>query len=123
MSRSGDMAMRILCVDDDRLVLGLTAELLRGMGHEVVEAGGARAALEALAMPPPIDLMITDIHMPGGQSGIELAADARRKHPELRIVYFSGSVPDIPPRIEGTLLRKPCTLRELQRVVGGGKAA
>jgi CheY-like chemotaxis protein len=117
------MAMRILCVDDDRLVLGLTAELLRGMGHEVVEARSARSATEALNLPSPIDLLITDIHMPGGLSGIELAEHARRIRPELRIVYFSGSVLDMPPGSEGTLLRKPCTLRELQRVVGGGSTA
>ena len=114
--------MRILCVDDDRLVLGLTAELLRGMGHEVIEARSGRAAAEALSLPALIDLMITDIHMPGGLGGIELAAYARQVRPELRIVYFSGSVAEIPPGSEGTLLRKPCTMRELQRVVGGAVA-
>jgi CheY-like chemotaxis protein len=115
--------MRILCVDDDRLVLGLTAELLRGMGHEVVEADSARVAAEALAVPSPVDLMITDIHMPGGLSGIELAEHARSIRPGLRIIYFSGSVLDIPAGAAGTLLRKPCTLRELQRVVGDGSTA
>ena len=103
--------MRILCVDDDRLVLGLTAELLRGLGHEVVEARGGKAAAEALDHAPMIDLMITDIHMPGGPGGIELAEYARRIRPDLPVVYFSGSVPEIPAGIEGTLLRKPCTLR------------
>ena len=75
--------------------------------------------LDTLSKEDP-DLLITDIHMPGGLSGIELAEHARRIRPELRIVYFSGSVLDIPPGSEGTLLRKPCTLRELQRVVSGG---
>lgn len=111
--------MRILCVDDDRLVLGLTAELLRGMGHDVIEARSGRAATEALSETTPIDLMITDIHMPGGLGGIELAEYARRLRPDLRVVYFSGSVPEMPEGVEGTLLRKPCTLRELERVIGG----
>ncbi len=117
--RCGGMVMRILCVDDDKLVLGLTAELLRSMGHDVIEARSGRAAAEALSLPELLDLMITDIHMPGGLGGIELAAYAKQVRPELRIVYFSGSVLDIPPDIGGTLLRKPCTLRELQRVIGG----
>ena len=116
------MLMRILCVDDDKLVLGLTAELLRGMGHEVVEACSGRAAAEALGMPALIDLMITDIHMPGGLGGIELAELASRVRPGLRVIYFSGSVLEIPPGIDGALLRKPCTLRELQRVIDGASA-
>lgn len=112
--------MRILCVDDDRLVLAITADLIRSMGHDVIEARSVRDAAETIeADPSGVDLLITDIRMPDGGGGIELARYARQVQPGLRVIYFSGA-PDIAPEDdEATLLRKPCTLRELRQAIAG----
>lgn len=112
--------MRILCVDDDRLVLAITADLIRSMGHDVIEARSVRDAAETIeADPSAIDLLITDIRMPDGGGGVELARHARQVQPGLRVIYFSGA-PDIAPEdAEAILLRKPCTLRELRQAIAG----
>ena len=108
--------MRILCVDDDRLVLAVTADLLRSLGHDVVEAHGGREAASAIP-DATIEILITDIHMPGGPDGLELAQYARKVRPHLPIVYFSGRQDILPETLDGQLLRKPCSLGELQHAV------
>ena len=109
--------MRILCVDDDRLVLSITADLIRSMGHDVIEAPCARDAAEAIRSTAPIDLLITDIGMPDGCGGFELAAFARTQRPGVRVIYFSGMAQITPDAGEAMLLRKPCTLRELRQAI------
>ena len=110
--------LRILCVDDDGLVLAVTADLLRSLGHDVIEANGGTIAAQAL-QDPSIEVLITDIHMPGGPDGLELAQYAQKVHPGLRVVYFSGLPHVVPPGVNGTVLRKPCSLGELQRALEG----
>lgn len=106
--------MRILCVDDDDLVLSVIADLLRSLGHEVVEANDGEVAAQAIKAVPPIDVLVTDIHMPGGLGGLELADHARRHRPGLGVIYFSGLAHVIPLDVRGTVLHKPCSLGELE---------
>ena len=104
-------------MDDDRLVLVITADLIRSMGHDVIEAPCACDAAMAIEAGSAIALLITDIGMPNGPGGFKLADYARRKQPGLREIYFSG-IPDLAS--EGgaaTLLRKLCTLRELRQAI------
>lgn len=109
--------MRILCVDDDDLVLAVTADLLRALDHDVTEAVGGHQAAETIASQPPFDLLITDINMPGGPGGSELAAMARNVRPGMPVIYFSG-IAGIPPEgIDDPVLRKPCRLGELQQTI------
>ncbi len=65
-------------------------ELLRSMGHAVVAAESGPRALEELARSGPFDLLFTDLVMPGGMTGIELASEARRRYPALRVLATSG---------------------------------
>jgi len=109
--------MKILCVDDDRLVLAITAELIRSMGHDVIEAPCGRDAAAAIRGEAPIDLLITDIGMSDGCGGFELAAYARAVRPEVRVIFFSGLADIAPAGGDAMLLRKPCTLRELRRAI------
>lgn len=109
--------MRILCVDDDRLVLAITADLLRDLGHEVIEAVAAIDATRIIAGSADVDMLVTDIHMPGGPDGLELAERARRAHPGLPVIYFSGLSHVVPTELGDTVLRKPCTLGDLQRAI------
>ncbi len=110
--------LRILCVDDDRLVLEITADLIRSMGHDVIEAQHGCAAAKAIREVEPIDVLITDIRMPDGLGGVELAEYARSVRPGLRVIYFSG-MHEVPEAGDITLLRKPCTLRELRQAIIG----
>lgn len=112
--------MRILCVDDDGLVLAITADLIRSMGHDVIEARSSRDAAKAIETEPSaIDLLITDVRMPEGGGGVELARYARGVQPGLRVIYFSGAADIEPENDETILLRKPCTLRELRQAIAG----
>lgn len=109
--------MRILCVDDDGLVLAVTADLIRALDHEVVEAIGGENAVAAIDREGPFDLLVTDVHMPGGIGGHELADHARVIRPEMPVIYFSGIDQVAQKRSGDQVLRKPCTLGELQQAI------
>jgi len=109
--------LRILCVDDDSLVLAVTADLLRSLGHDVIEANSAREAAAAIGDPTLFDILITDIHLPGGPDGLELGQYAHKLRPELPVIYFSGVQHVLSEGVHGQVLRKPCSLGELQRAL------
>ena len=71
----------------------VTAEDLREAGYGVIEASSADEAMKILASAVPIDLVLTDIRMPGSMDGLALAAFVRQRWPELRIMVASGDRP------------------------------
>ncbi|NVO14858.1 MAG: response regulator [Rhodoplanes sp.] len=79
----------VLVVDDDDDVRHITASMLEGLGHRVVEAGSGGAALERLAARDDIDIALIDFAMPG-MSGLDLAREARMRRPALPIVFITG---------------------------------
>jgi PAS domain S-box-containing protein len=81
---------KILLVDDDRPVRRAVALLLANLGYDVVEAGDGPEALAQLENGEPFDLLLTDIVMPGGMSGLDLAQRARKRRPDLKILLTSG---------------------------------
>jgi signal transduction histidine kinase len=88
--RGGDE--RILLVEDDATVLALTLDMLSGLGYQVTTATNAAEALEVIHTDAPIDLLFTDVVMPGGVSGVSLARTARELRPGLRVLLTSGFV-------------------------------
>jgi signal transduction histidine kinase/CheY-like chemotaxis protein len=80
----------ILLVEDDEDVLAVTAESLRELGYEVVAAADAARALEILRGDQPIDLLFSDVIIPGGTNGAQLAVTARHVRPELKVLLGSG---------------------------------
>jgi len=80
----------ILIVDDDDLVRTSAAALIGSLGYRVLSAGNGPQALEVLRQDTSIDLLFTDIFMPGGMHGPQLVAAARRLRPELKILFTSG---------------------------------
>ncbi|HLM53103.1 MAG TPA: ATP-binding protein [Pseudoxanthomonas sp.] len=80
----------VLLVEDDDEVAALVADMLRDLGYEVIHASSANAALGALANERPLDLLFSDIMMPGGTSGIELAREVRQRRPGLPVLLTSG---------------------------------
>jgi len=84
---------RILCVDDEAIPLSLRKSVLERSGFEVIAINSGAAALEVIEREP-IDLVLTDMLMPG-LSGTELARAIKQRRPELPIILFSG-VNEIP---------------------------
>jgi PAS domain S-box-containing protein len=80
----------ILAVDDNPSVRATVVRQLRGLGYGVREADGPQAALDILDRGDDIDLLFTDIVMPGGINGKELATRAREKRPDLKVLFTSG---------------------------------
>lgn len=84
---------RLLLVEDDLGVSAVAVELLEGMGLEVVAVETGPEALETLA-EGRFDVMLSDVVMPGGMTGIELARAVAPLHPDLRIILTSGYAGD-----------------------------
>lgn len=80
----------ILVVEDDPAVREAVVWVLKLMGYDTREAENGPAALEALDQDPAIDLMFSDVVMPKAMSGVELAQEARRRHPDLKILLTTG---------------------------------
>jgi CheY-like chemotaxis protein len=83
-------AETVLLVEDDSAVLTLTCEMLRELGYSVVTASDAGSALDILNSDRSIDVIFTDVVMPGGKSGVQLAAEARGLRPDVKILLTSG---------------------------------
>jgi len=112
----------ILAVDDNASVRATVVRQLRGLGYGVREADGPQAALEILDGADDIDLLFTDIVMPGGIDGTELASKARQKRPDLKVLFTSG-FPGASLTNSGTLdpndvlLSKPYRKHELAKAL------
>ena len=80
----------VLVVEDDDRVRQVTAQRLISLGYRVREAESGQAALDTLEEHDGIELLFTDIVMPGGMSGRELAVAVRKRHPGVKVLYTSG---------------------------------
>jgi PAS domain S-box-containing protein len=118
------MPATILVVEDNEDVRAVAVRQLMELGYDVIEAQNAKGALEILRQDVPIDLLFTDVVMPGGMTGDVLAREARKLRPALKALFTSGfaqaaiqsggEVSEIPA---GSMLNKPYRKHELaQRV-------
>jgi signal transduction histidine kinase/CheY-like chemotaxis protein len=112
----------ILLVEDDEQVRQYAATQLRFFGYTVIEAADGPTALALLQQRGPIDLLFTDVVMPGGMNGRVLADTARRHQPGLRVLYTSGYTENAivhHGRLDegARLLAKPYRRSELDRAV------
>jgi two-component system cell cycle sensor histidine kinase/response regulator CckA len=90
MGEMGEVAYRILLVEDEFLISEMVAEVLAENGCEVHVAATAQEALKHLTCGAPCDVLFTDINLPGGVDGATLAQLARELRPNLPVVYASG---------------------------------
>lgn len=109
----------VLVVEDNNEIRALVANQLRRLGYEVIEAIDPADALAILRSPQHVDLLFTDVVMPGGLSGPDLAQQAKTLRPGLKVIFTSG-FPDIGngerPQT-GMLLKKPYRSLELARTL------
>jgi CheY-like chemotaxis protein len=108
----------ILVVEDNDEVRAYTIQMLRELDYGVVEASDGASALRLLRTQPNIRLLFTDVGLPGGMNGRELADEARRARPELLVLFTTGYAKNaivhhgrLDPGVE--LIAKPYTFAAL----------
>ena len=125
-NKSGDIANgageKILVVEDDPKVLRLTLTRLIELGYNVLVATNGPKAMDIIKQQADIDLVISDVVMPGGMTGFDVAAEALALRPELKILLVTGYAKGVAPRrtsaiSEYRILRKPYGLKELARML------
>jgi PAS domain S-box-containing protein len=109
-------AETILVVEDNLAVRLFVAGQLRALGYQVLEAADGRGALEILKSSIPIDLLFSDIVIPGAPDGHSLAAEAQRHRPALRVLLTSGQAGHWGDgRQSASVLTKPYRIKQLAR--------
>jgi PAS domain S-box-containing protein len=122
-------ALKVLLVEDDLAVGDMVEAMLADLGHAVVRAGRPAEALKILRRKLAFDLMLTDVVMPGGKSGVDLAQEAVKLRPGLPIILssgYTGETLSAAAQAPWPLLLKPYsseTLAETIETVSQGAAA
>ncbi len=112
----------ILVVDDEDDLIELAQQHLEELGYTVVTAASGQQAIDVLASRPAVDLLFSDVVMPGGMNGYELAEQAVANHPGIKVLLTSGYTEKVvshngQARFAANLLSKPHTLAELAQMV------
>jgi signal transduction histidine kinase/DNA-binding response OmpR family regulator len=87
---NGGSGELVLVVEDDEAVRAYSTEALRELGYRVLAAANGWAGLELLARYPAIRLLFTDVGLPGGMTGRQLADQARQQRPDLLVLFTTG---------------------------------
>ena len=118
-----DTGRTILVVEDDRDVREIAVTVLESSGYRVIDAATGDDAHNLLLTHPDlqIDLLFTDVVMPGQLDGVDLAVLARELRPDLQVLFASGFAslirPDRARDISGAMLRKPYRPADLRRAL------
>ncbi|WP_263262454.1 ATP-binding protein [Pseudomonas sp. RIT-PI-S] len=115
-----ELGETVLIVDDEPTVRIMVTEVLEDLGYHAVEAGDGRAGLQILNSSLEIDLLITDVGLPGGMNGRQMADAARVRRPDLKVLFITGyaesSVFENGPVQDGMhVLTKPFSVDSLAR--------
>ncbi|MBT6442044.1 MAG: PAS domain S-box protein, partial [Alphaproteobacteria bacterium] len=108
----GNSGQTVLVVEDDKAVRAIAVSMISGMGYKFIEAENAAQAMQVLGGNERIDVLFTDVIMPGEMRGPQLAVEAQKIRPELKVILTTGynDIVDIDAQSEGHefgLLRKP----------------
>ena len=115
----------ILVVDDDDGVRDLAAAVVEELGYAARTAADGQEALGILREDRGVDLLFTDVVMPGGLSGFALARRAKDLRPDLLVIYATGFVDSVPDAasIHGPIMHKPYRPSDLARRLAAAFAA
>jgi CheY-like chemotaxis protein len=106
----------VLIVEDEPDVLEMAIQIFESLGYDVLSASNAHAALDVLKQEEQIDVLFSDVVMPGGMNGVELAQEARCMRPAMKLLLASGypmSALDHPDLKEISFISKPYRWTEL----------
>ncbi len=116
-TQSFTRALHVLLAEDDSSVAAITQAMLVDLGHEVTCAANAEQALQALQSDSDVDVLLTDVLMPGGMNGVELAQEAVKIRNGLSVLLCSGyageALDQSIARGEWPFLKKPFQRHEL----------
>ena len=129
--RSANGGETVLVVEDDEAVLAMAIESVTDLGYRVLVAHDSQEALAIVKGSERIDILFSDIVMPGGVNGAQLAVEARRLRPDIKVLLTSGYTAAALSNEHGLpkelpILSKPYRRDELAaqlRVIGGGLAS
>lgn len=108
----------VLVVEDEVLVRSLAASYLRECGFEVIEATSADEAIRVLQADVRVDIVFSDVNMPGTMDGFGLAKWVRRERPRLQVILTSGAArTTTEAAAHGTILTKPYDHAALERYI------
>lgn len=113
----------ILVVEDSREVADVTSALVEQLGYRVVRAESAGEALHHLQDGMHVDLVFSDVVMPGGMNGVALAEICRARFPQVPVLLTSG-YSEATQTVDGgfEILRKPFELAALEEAIAGAVA-
>lgn len=120
----GLILAHVLLVEDDALVAELTTDMLHEIGYQVTHVTSAQAGLSALEKNKQIDLIVSDVMMPGGMDGVSFAKTIRNRWPNAPIVLVSGHTQAVQPQTASLaiqLLAKPYSLEDLAGALRAAK--
>ena len=112
----------ILVVEDEEFVRQLATRVLAGLGYRVLEARDGKSALALLDAHADIALLFTDVVLPGGMNGPDIAREAQARRPGLRVLYTSGYTGNAIQQLEALsvpvhLISKPYAIEDLAQTV------
>jgi len=112
----------VLLVDDEQDLIEIASTYLKRLGYKTLHAKDGTEALRVVVENPDIDLVVTDIIMPGGLNGVELVQKVRDINPAIRCIYTSGFPADALAHKslevrDCELIRKPYRLAELKEAI------
>ena len=110
----------VLVAEDEAMVREMSVCELQDAGYTVIEAADARQALAILENGAPVDVLFTDVNMPGEIDGVILARMVHSRWPGIGLIVTSGraDIPQAELPDDGRFIRKPYRLSEISRMVG-----
>ncbi len=116
--------IRVLYVEDDEIIQSVASEALRDAGFEVVEAMSGDQAMVLLHNPDHFDVLFTDVRLPGGLDGIELAHETRKVYPSLPVFIASAYAARVRERLRdldppAIFMAKPYSLAKMVATIRG----
>lgn len=114
----------VLIVEDETDLMDVASELFRSMGYEVITASNGTDALDILERKAHVDILFTDVMMPNGMNGIELARFAAQRYPAMKVILASGyTLPSLRAQYgdidKFTFMSKPYRLSDLAKKLRG----